>query len=691
MLSVIIPLIGVLYFLKDVIFPLNGLIFYGDVGVFTKFNLNDFTKACLYTWSGHASTGYLNIFPYFIYALLSQAFGFQMELRLQIILLAVLPATTMYFAVKNLAKEWFPKFVDRKWKEYFLPFVASTLYEFNYVNSNITDPLGAAGLQYAYIFLPLTFTLFIKYLYKGKLRDLLVLGVLSAFLAISPLWVVFFSFLVITYLVFSLILERYRLQLFVKRLLYSMIVLLSLNMFWILPTVAGYLQEATGPFQIYQPAKRLSYEGMKATYRLLDAIMFGHKTYNLFGIWPQNWNIANVVIPITVFLPLLVIKKSKHVIFLCSLALISTFMLKATNPPLEYFYYQLALHLPYGVGAVLTNYGTWAYIQAFSYFFLISLTLLTLISWNSRKKLLVLIVLLLQLVIFYSTLNGLLIDSQVYLPRFKPQDIPQIYYEINDWLSQQPEEVKVLWLPSGGVYVWKKYIITAFPDTMSARTPVRSQLVINTLMENRSITEALTCLGVKYVIYHGDSLDFPNEEILQGLLKQKDLKVVYKSNYTYIYENTSKKVVPFLIFENKEYRGPIYLGFPAENSSLNSLNTFNFSEKEIGTAHILSYRQISPVEWEVDVNASAPFLIVFTEPYDKLWRAYIGNEEVESIPFDIVNGFIIVKTGIIHIRIYYTLQAYYTLGLFISFVSFVLLAFLCIYKARNSFSTLPIP
>jgi hypothetical protein len=190
------------------------------------------------------------------------------------------------------------------------------------------------------------------------------------------------------------------------------------------------------------------------------------------------------------------------------------------------------------------------------------------------------------------------------------------------------------------------------------------------------------------VIYHEDSLDYPNEEILQNLLRQKDLKVIYKFNYTYIYGNASEKTVPFIIFENKEYKGLIYLDFPAENS-LNSLNTLNLSEKEIRTAHILGYKQVSPVEWEVDVNASAPSLIVFTEPYDRLWRGYIGNEEVKSVPFDMVNSFVIVKTGIIHIRIYHILQTYYTLGLLISLVSFIFLTFLWIYRARHSSFMLP--
>jgi len=802
-LSVIIPLIGVLCFLKDIVFPLNGFIFYGDVGVFTHFDLNDFARTCLYTWSGQASTGYLSLLPYFVYALLGQALGFQMEQRIQIVLFAVLPATTMYFAVKILAKEWFPELVDRKWKEHLLAFIASILYEFNYVNSNITDPLGAAGLQYAYIFLPLTFALLVRYLREGRLRDLLMLCFLSAFVAISPLWMVFFSFMVIAYLAFASVLrEGCKLQLLARRLLYSAIALLAINTFWILPTIIGYLQEATGPFQVYQPAKRLSYEGMKAMYRLLDAMMFGHKTYNLFGIWPQNWNVVNIVIPITAFLSLLVLKRNRHVLFLCCLALISTFMVKATSPPLGDLYYQLALHLPYGVGAVLANYSTWAYIQAFSYFFLISLTLLALVSKGSKKKLRILTALILQLAILYSILNGLYVDSQVYLPRFKPQDIPQIYYEVNKWLSQQPEHVKVLWLPSGGAYVWKKYIITGFPDTISIRTPIRAQLVTNALAENKSLTEMLTYLGVRYVIFHDDVVD-STADLYKKLSEQRDLTIVatfqeklsVRNNFNSSFSSLSRvteyngvwvklieptnmtlsrgqgdrlKVryhVPSQILQKMDYRsikasriwvfeagsefdlsrllyhhiGPIdltafnetdgilefpilinekydgdgvdvyvdfygsgfsyvtpllYIGRFKVESQYILLNCLIFENLEykgpvfVGDnekATIIDYKCISPVEWEVVVNASNPFILIYTEPYDRLWKAYVNGKEVEPITlYSMVNGFPINETGISCIKIYYTLQTYYNLGLFISGISFMILIFLCIYRRPNA-------
>lgn len=803
-LSALIPLAVASYLLKDIVFPLDGFIFYGDVLIYMEFGLKDFVDFCLYTWKigEGASAGYLSLLPYFIYATLGQIFGYQLEVRIQILLLAALPSTSMYFAVKILSKRWFPRVIENSPKKlYFISFIAGLLYGFNYVNSNLTDPLGAAGLQYAYIFLPIIFAFFVEYLHEGSFKYLLILGIFSMFVAISPIWVVFFPVLAVGYLVFLLIFKRHERLSLVRRAFLLGIFLILLNMFWILPTLAAYLLGASGPFQEYQPAKRLSFEGMKAMYRLLDSIMFGHKTYYLFGMWPQNWNLVNIVIPILAFLTIL-LAKNKYVIYLIILATASTFLLKATNPPFGSLYYWLALHLPYGVGAVLANYSTWAYIQAFSYFFLISLILLILIKKGVKRRLYTVVAVILMLAVFYSTINGLYIDSQVYLPRFKPQDIPQVYYDVNNWLEQQPLDLKVLWIPSGGVPFWKGYIVTAFPETISKRTPVSGNLVLQALNRGESLEKVTTLLGIKYIIYHDDILesdeqlykalseskDFRRVALFTGNFKVKDnfnsphsllsltkeyngidvelvepknltlvrgekyiLKIRYhipqeiirmldyqsiKSSRIWVFEagsefdpsrilyhhigptnlvtfNETDGILEFPLIINERYNGNaidvyidfygsaftrvtplIYIGrFKVEPDYI-QINVTVFENlgykgslfvNPTEAGKVIYYKRISPVEWEVIINASEPFILTFTEPYDRLWRAYVDGEAIDSIPlYGLVNGFVINKTGIIHIKIYYTLQTYYVAGMLVSLFTFISLAFILMAKGINA-------
>jgi len=81
------------------------------------------------------------------------------------------------------------------------------------------------------------------------------------------------------------------------------------------------------------------------------------------------------------------------------------------------------------------------------------------------------------------------------------------------------------------------------------------------------------------------------------------------------------------------------------------------------SANVTSYEQTSEVELTATVAVSSPFVLVLTEPYDGLWRAYVGNVEVHPmLIYGLVDGFLIYQTGVLNIRIYYTLQNYLYLG-----------------------------
>jgi len=90
------------------------------------------------------------------------------------------------------------------------------------------------------------------------------------------------------------------------------------------------------------------------------------------------------------------------------------------------------------------------------------------------------------------------------------------------------------------------------------------------------------------------------------------------------------------------------------------------------TSPYISYKKVSPVEYQVHVNSSEPFLLIFSDSYHPLWKAYIGNLEVSpTITYSFVNGFFINKTGSFDITLYFTGQTYADLGLRISAVTLV--------------------
>src|SRR2546426_11087617 len=90
-----------------------------------------------------------------------------------------------------------------------------------------------------------------------------------------------------------------------------------------------------------------------------------------------------------------------------------------------------------------------------------------------------------------------------------------------------------MWIPAGGAYDWKQYAITAFPDLLSSKPTVPFNAIYPApLGSTDNIGKILAFMGVKYVVYHGDSINYPNDQILEELSNQQDLTQVEALNGT---------------------------------------------------------------------------------------------------------------------------------------------------------------
>lgn len=89
----------------------------------------------------------------------------------------------------------------------------------------------------------------------------------------------------------------------------------------------------------------------------------------------------------------------------------------------------------------------------------------------------------------------------------------------------------------------------------------------------------------------------------------------------------------------------------------------------------LEYEKLNPCEYIVHVkNSTGPFMLVFSESYHPLWRAFIEGKEIDPIPiYSMINGFYINKTGDFSIKIYFKGQTYAEYGLKISGATLILL------------------
>lgn len=93
------------------------------------------------------------------------------------------------------------------------------------------------------------------------------------------------------------------------------------------------------------------------------------------------------------------------------------------------------------------------------------------------------------------------------------------------------------------------------------------------------------------------------------------------------------------------------------------------------TVFPLKYEKISLCEYRVDLESNdSPFLLVFSESYHPLWRAYLANGEISPIQlYALVNGFYINSTGKISVTIYFMGQTYVNMGLKISAITLIVI------------------
>jgi hypothetical protein len=88
---------------------------------------------------------------------------------------------------------------------------------------------------------------------------------------------------------------------------------------------------------------------------------------------------------------------------------------------------------------------------------------------------------------------------------------------------------------------------------------------------------------------------------------------------------------------------------------------------EQGTLPAISYEVINPCKYLVHVDATGPFLLVFSESYHPSWKAYVNG--VENSPFItqfMVNGYYIKTQGRFDLTLYFTAQDIADWGLRIS-------------------------
>jgi hypothetical protein len=820
----IIALVASFTLLSPLLLP-QGLPFQGDETYYIPWTLATLSRYNLQVWTpGSGPTGgILSLVPTMLLVGLRGVLGQELGVKGYLLMMASLTAVIPYLATRQLLAHW--KLLLDPLKLELASGVSGLVCLLFF--SNQATVAGSNSFVWNYSMFPLLASSLVIFMDTGKIRQLLTFGAASVLASPQPFWQYLVGIVWVIYIIFALA-RRTRIPGPVKLMRNSLLAVavgLGFNAFWLVPTIASYVLQAGGSaFQIYgaQGAVSLADLSYLSFWSVQDVLLLGESAHYFFWDHPQNYTLFSIIIPTLAVTSVLVYRRSRSVFFVGAVLIAGVFATAGVNSPIGFLYYLLASRLPYGAGAILRNPTKFVPIVTFAYGLLVGLGVVAVNSLLSSRRLPHLIsgknlvrysiVLALVFLVLAPITYGTLLDLQGYTwPRYSPTNTPQQYGELNDWLTAQPGDYKVMWIPAGGAYDWKLYGITAFPDLLSSAPTVPfSDIYPNPLGSTNNTGKILAFLGVKYVVYHSDSINYPNDQILQELLNQQDLTPVESLNgtvtpidnslaplpigapgtsfgdspfhlsnttllrgednltmsytipqsvidqgytggtfadyfsiaihgfpagsldfnnrvffstvahqdminttrgyasfnvdatpnypetsidlYANYYDSEYRPLTPiyfidrltlvpnqiinrYIIFENKDFAGPVFSQNPdlAKSGNVTKLLDSNASIVSSPSANVTSYVQTSGVEITATVSVSSPFVLVLTEPYDRLWRAHVGNVEVQPILiYGLVNGFFINQTGVLNIRIYYTLQNYLYLGAGLSATSYSL-------------------
>jgi len=297
--------------------------------------------------------------------------------------------------------------------------------------------------------------------------------------------------------------------------------------------------------------------------------------------------------------------------------------------------------------------------------------------------------------------------------------IPEYYYEARSWLSQDEQDFTIFSLPMSKAigyeaFSWEHGYAGGAVTGSIIQRPVISEgsiyeglpgLVARRIVENSTTnaSKILTLMNVKYLLFHRDAAwQFIDGSLYGGFIfaAPDRLQSILSSQQGLHLETTFEK----LDFYKNEYWTPIHI-YAASNAilvrgGLNEMVDFVESNNYTPNNFVLFlsdqltneqysfitkldnyylkpdfvFEKINPTRYVVNVNASYPFFLVFSESYHKDWIAYVDGREVEQhlMANGYANAWYINKTGTFDIVLDFLPQKLFYIGSAISLTTFIL-------------------
>jgi hypothetical protein len=543
-----------------------GLLEYADI----RFHADLGIQSSMFssTWNSHFSSSNAEfMFLYPVVRLLSAFGSSYIAQRFLFVAIFMLMGTNMYvtfFAI--LRKRTEPSL------SYTLPIIPTVAFIFNPFTIGY---MGSWLLLWVYAFLPLLFYITISGMERKTLKNVIVSAcTLSVTLFIAGVSQhIVFAFLFVGFLIMAEILLSLRKNVLEKLkrglvlsgftiLLYSL-----LAAYWLVPWISSYRIFSSGwemPLTLSKLQRITTNSGIFNT-------LTGASAYPQFLDQYQVWIFCATFIVIMAFLSIAIkskieIIKKKLIYSVALIAVFLIFLAKGPNPPLGNFFNWLMFDTPFrSINWLIKDPARLWSLIAFCFAFLTGVTSTKLVYLLKERKILqlngkIIISVLSATFISCSLISGWPLLTGNASGVTSPVKIPNDYETLNSWLENQDGYFRVAWFPSSDypAYLnvdWSPHTsdLTPQPGNWVSKIPVlttsspqgrvlmwRSGLIEDLLTHNKTshIGKILSMAGVEYVVFQKNTTTPEKyEQILNGLYRQEDLKLIKTVGDLYVFKN----------------------------------------------------------------------------------------------------------------------------------------------------------
>lgn len=311
--------------------------------------------------------------------------------------------------------------------------------------------------------------------------------------------------------------------------------------------------------------------------------------------------------------------------------------------------------------------------------------------------------------------------------RLVPSMLPASFTDLKSYLDNDTGNYKVLWLPLRTYlnYDWNKindevasntyvkssskatYGVSSSEASRDSTNFLREVLYPNIFLRPRTdqIGQILDIYDIKYVIVFTDLVgrqQVEAERIVRVMDAQQDMYLVNQFGPYYVYRNS--------VFDsdNTSQFHASTMSASQFHASTMSYAVSNYTRQELGRFldvwrtesekspdPDLEVMYQSPTHYRLKVNSTTPFLLVFTETYNPLWKIKVdGGTSISPMRvYYFLNGFAIDEPGQHIIELEYTPQTWFNIGVVVTVITLLVFLgyrFIYMFKATPSLQAIDI-